>query len=308
MSFMLIDAHSHLWDKLNGCVDGYEVKSIGGGKATFMGEVRQMMPSYMVDGRNTAEMFISNMDYAGVSAAVITQEYLDGEQNDYLLKVKHKYPNRFKICGLPEFRTPDYSEKVLEIVNKGFDALKIPAQRLVSIPKRVYLNNPEMMRIFKQMELQGIILSIDLADGNEQTGELEEVIQECPDLKIAIGHFGMVTRPRWEQQIKLARYKNVMIESGGITWLFHKQFYPYHGAIKAIKEAAEIAGMEKLMWGSDYPRTMTAITYGMSYDFIEKTEELKDEEKAMFLGENAMNFYGFGNLNIPDRIKNMLVD
>ena len=41
-------------------------------------------------------------------------------------------------------------------------------------------------------------------------------------LRIAIGHFGMVTTPHWQEQIKLARHKNVMIESGGITWLFNR--------------------------------------------------------------------------------------
>ena len=70
------------------------------------------------------------------------------------------------------------------------------------------------------MEKHGIILSITLADGALQVPEMEEVISECPDLKIAIGHFGMVTMPDWMEQIKLARHKNVMIESGGITWLF----------------------------------------------------------------------------------------
>ena len=37
----------------------------------------------------------------------------------------------------------------------------------------------------------------------------------------------------------LARHKNVMIESGGITWLFNDEFYPFNGAIRAINEAAE---------------------------------------------------------------------
>ena len=87
--------------------------------------------------------------------------------------------------------------------------------------------------------------------------------------------------------MRLARNKNVFIESGGITWLFNSEFYPFPSAVKAIKEAAEICGMEKLMWGSDYPRTMTAITYKMSYDFVLKSNELSDEEKKLFLGENA---------------------
>ena len=60
------------------------------------------------------------------------------------------------------------------------------------------------------------------------------------------------------------------------------------------------------MWGSDYPRTMTAITYDMSKDFIEKTKELSDEEKEKFLGKNAKEFYGFQELKIPEKIKNMV--
>ena len=59
------------------------------------------------------------------------------------------------------------------------------------------------------------------------------------------------------------------------------------------------------MWGSDYPRTITAITYRMSYDFVVKSAELTDEEKGKFLGENARHFYGFNNLKKLPYIKNM---
>ena len=59
------------------------------------------------------------------------------------------------------------------------------------------------------------------------------------------------------------------------------------------------------MWGSDYPRTITAITYRMSYDFITKSAELTDGQKAAFLGENAKGFYGFKNLPELPYIKNM---
>ena len=64
-------------------------------------------------------------------------------------------------------------------------------------------------------------------------------------------------------------------------------FYPFKGAVRAIREAAGLVGMEKLMWGSDYPRTITAITYRMSYDFVVKSNELSDEENPLFLGGNA---------------------
>ena len=96
-----------------------------------------------------------------------------------------------------------------------------------------------------------------------------------------------------------------MIESGGITWLYNSEFYPFDGAIRAIKEAMEMVGIEKLMWGSDYPRTITAITYRMSYDFVVKSHELTTREKELFLGENAKDFYGFDHLVDLPYIKNM---
>lgn len=308
MDYIIIDAHVHLWQELKGNINGKTVTSIGGGAADFLGEKRQMMPPYMVKGENTVEMLISNMNYAGVSAAVVTQEYIDGIQNEYLMESYNKYPDRLLVCGMAEFREPGYYVQVKKLINEGFKGIKIPAQRLVDIPSRVYLNEDEMMDTFKLMEKKEIVLSIDLADGDLQVAEMKEVIKECPNLKIAIGHFGMVGREGWQEQIKLAASKNVYIESGGITWLFHKEFYPYHGAIRAIKEAAELVGIEKLMWGSDYPRTMTAITYKMSYDFIEKSDLLSDYEKRRLLGENAVNFYGFNNIKAVERIKNMVED
>ena len=44
-----------------------------------------MLPPYITDDENTVERFISNMDYAGVNGAVITQEEIDGNQNDKIV-------------------------------------------------------------------------------------------------------------------------------------------------------------------------------------------------------------------------------
>lgn len=305
MGFIIIDAHSHLWLKQDTVVEGLPIRTLENGRSLFMGEVRQMLPPFMTDGVNSAEVFLSNMDYAQVSAAVVTQEFIDGFQNDYLAEVAARYPDRFFVCGMCEFRKSGYLDQARQLIARGFQGIKIPAQRLLLQEGRVRLNCEEMMQMFHLMEQNGVLLSIDMADGDTQVGELEEVILECPKLKVAIGHFGMVTRPQWKEQIKLARHPHVRIESGGITWLFNDEFYPFKGAVRAIREAAELVGFEKLMWGSDYPRTITAITYRMSYDFVSKSTELTEREKALFLGENARSFYGFHNLPELPYIKNM---
>ena len=289
---MIIDAHAHLWKKQQGKVNGKDVFPVGDGKSNFGGEIRQMMPPYMNDDENTVERFIANMNYAGVSGAVITQEEIDGNQDTYLLSAKEKYADRIKICSLYEEGKP--------FATGGFDGIKLCAGRLKT------QDLTKHYKVFETALKNDMFISIDLADGDTQTSSLYELVKQYPDLKIAIGHFGMVTRENWTQQIKLAREKNVFVESGGITWLFNSEFYPYPTAIKSIKEAADICGIEKLMWGSDYPRTMVEITYKMSYDFVLKSKELTDIEKLLFLSENAVNFYGFDNVKEQEIIPNML--
>ena len=291
---MIIDAHTHLWKKQNGLVNGKAVTALENGKSNFGGEIKQMMPPYMINCENTVEMLISNMDYAGVNGAVITQEEIDGNQDIYLLKSKAKYPDKLKICSLYEENNP--------FETNGFDGIKICAGRLPT------QDLTKHYKVFETADKNNMFISIDMADGDLQTESLFEMIQQYPNLRIAVGHFGMVTRQGWKKQIKLAQNKNVYIESGGITWLFNSEFYPYPSAVKAINEAAAICGFDKLMWGSDYPRTMVEITYKMSFDFILKSNEISDINKEKFLYKNAKEFYGFNDLIEITPIKNMLED
>lgn len=238
----IIDAHSHLWLRQDTWVDGKRVLSKDNGRSIFMDEEVQMLPPFMVDSKNTAEIFLANMNYAQVGGAVVVQEIIDGNQNDYLRQVQSLFPERFFCMGMA------FSMEEAQAVSKaGLKGIAFPAHRI-----RRSLHG--FMPIFKMMENKRMVLSICLGDDEHQIGEMREIIQECPDLKVAIGHFGMVTTPSFK---------------------------------------------------SDYPRTITAITYRMSYDFVQKTTELSDKEKSMFLGDNAKRFYGFKNLPTLPYIKNM---
>ena len=281
----MIDAHVHLWERQAGRVNGLPVYDLGGGRSQFGAEVRQMLPPCMTDGRNTAERLLAGMDFAQVAGAVVTQEYIDGNQDEYLRRVRRRYPVRFRVTAL-------YEEKPLPEDLGGADGIKICGGRLA---------DPDLTaceEVFARAERDDLFVAIDMADGDTQCASLREMARQHPGVRIAIGHFGMVTVPGWREQIRLARLPNVRVESGGITWLFNSEFYPYPSAVRAILEARDICGMDRLMWGSDYPRTMTAITYRMSWDFIDRSPLLTPGEKHLFFHANAEAFYRFDGL--PD--------
>ena len=305
----IIDAHSHLWLKQDTVVDGQRIYTTTRGRSMFFDGERQMLPPFMADGRNTAEIFLANMDYAQVGGAVVVQEVIDGYQNDYLAEVAQKYPDRFFVCGMPRLglksaeaekliSADDILNDVKTLYSRGFKGIAIPGHR-------VRRPLTDLLPAMKFMEANKMVFSMCLADDERLIAEFQQLITECPNLRIAIGHFGLATTNNWKNQILLAKNCNVFIESGGITWLYNSEFYPFPSAVRAIREAADLVGIDKLMWGSDYPRTICAITYRMSYDFILKTNDLTQSEKAAFLGENAVKFYGFKNLPKLEYVKNM---
>ena len=129
----IIDAHSHLWLYQNTIVEGQPIRSLASNqsRSEFFGEERQMLPPFMIDGRNTAEVFLSNMDYAQVGAAVVVQEIIDGNQNDYLAIVQNKYPDRFFCMGmLTDLSTKEDLAQQVNALSKTFRGIAIPGHRI----------------------------------------------------------------------------------------------------------------------------------------------------------------------------------
>lgn len=51
MDYTIIDAHSHLWLKQDTVVDGQIIRTGKNGRSLFMGEVRQMLPPFIVKSK-----------------------------------------------------------------------------------------------------------------------------------------------------------------------------------------------------------------------------------------------------------------
>jgi L-galactono-1,5-lactonase len=292
---MIIDAHMHLWNTIDGRLGDKKVVALDHGVLDIAGKKCQGMPTWFRGGKNPAELAIAAFDDAGVDGAVVTQEYLDGNQNAYLLKVKEKYPERFFVHGLLDFRTPKgLAREFSRVAGQGFKGIKCPAMFLPKLKIPVQLDQPELMAVWEQMQDREMILSIDLAPGAVQAGEMKNVLRHFPKLKVAIGHFGMAGHGNWMAQIRLGEQDHVYVECGGIIWLFRREGPPFKNAQKRIRQAVKAIGADKIMWGSDYPRTMVDFTYRQSLEFVTHgCDFLSEREKAAFLGGTAARLYGF---------------
>lgn len=289
----VFDAHMHCWDQLSGMVkNDIPVTPLRNGRIRIGEEIVQGMPPTFLDCRATAERVLADWDANGVSGGVLVQEYLDGEQNAYSLQILAKYPGRFRAYALPDFfRTADTSAEAVALIQSGgFCGIKICGGHLEG---KVQLDDSSLMPLYAYLDEHDLRLAVDFSEGEAQVAELERVLEKHPQLQVAVGHFGMPTRGGWPAQLQIARYPRVLIESGGIVWLYREQGTEFPDAIEAILHARDAVGIDKLMWGSDWPRTMCDFTYAQSLDFVRNSPSLSEEEKSAFLGGNAARFYGF---------------
>jgi len=289
---MIIDAHMHIWNRVYGAINGESpVRPLSSGMISI-GEKKVLgMPAVLSDCKALAEHVIGEFDACGVEAGVVVQEYMDGPQNDYLLSVLAEHGDRFFMHGLPNFFNLNNTVSEAELLlNQGFRGLKVCGGHLLG---KVHLDDPILFPIWERMEHEGHVLAVDFSEGEIQVPEFDAIMKRFPSLKVAIGHFGMPNRKGWPGQLNLCKYDNVYIECGGIIWLYRSEGYPFQGALEVIKRAADKVGYNKLMWGSDWPRTMVDFTYRQSLEFIKNEPSIREKDKESFLGGNAARLYGF---------------
>ena len=75
---MITDAHMYLWNKVDGRLGTTKVSPVKNGIIQIGKKKIQETPTWFSNCRNTAGMVLAAFDDAGVDAAVVTQEYLDG--------------------------------------------------------------------------------------------------------------------------------------------------------------------------------------------------------------------------------------
>lgn len=298
---MIVDAHLHVWDAIHGgmIANSVPVEPLGDGMIRMGDDTMLGMPAWMLDCGARAEYVLAEFNAAGVDCGVIVQDYMDGVQNDYVLDVCKRFPGRFFAHALPNYWDADHvADEAKNLFVRGFRGLKLPAEHFLD---KIKLDDERFNPIWETMEQNGHVLAVDLCEGDAQVVEMETILGRFPRLPVALGHFGMVSRGGWPSQLQLCRHENVHMETGGIIWLYRDEGYPFPSARKAIRQAAAEVGIEKLMWGSDWPRTMIDFTYRQSVDFVRTDPKLSESDKSALLGGTAAQLYGLASGNDGSR-------
>src|SRR5439155_10231464 len=91
---------------------------------------------------------------------------------------------------------------------------------------------------------------------------------------------------------KVSSYPNVSCKLSGLVTEANLDSWGVEDLRPYVERALEFFGPERMMFGSDWPVSLLAASYGQVLDAFQLLlRELSDEERARIFGGNATKFY-----------------
>jgi predicted TIM-barrel fold metal-dependent hydrolase len=261
------------------------------------------------------DLFVDEMDRAGVDRAFLIsydaedilwflqkngstlEDCVAGKK--YTLAAVRKHPDRFYwFTTLKDPRRPDSLDLVEADFAEGAYGIKIfPAFFPLAV------DDPSLMPAYRLCAERNRRVIIAFEDTeppltpavSDYFEQLDRLLGQFPELKVQVNHAGCTDPLDPDAEIIFRvteRHENLILSTAwlGMNW-DDKTEYPFPNYLRRLARLKEAVGVEKLMWATDWPWLDHFMPYPQAVDAIRKHADfMSDEEKGLFLGENAARF------------------
>lgn len=298
----IIDAHAHVVQCIAGTGSQGELRPCGGGKAVYAtGSTIQMLPPEIGEYDASPEALLRVMDAHGVEKAVLLQGNYFGFQNLYTWEAAQAYPDRFAAAASYD----PFSFQVEKIKAHLFDELGFKVVKLemssgsglMANHTVVDLDGEVMHRAYRHAADRGLIFVMDIGRPGSvswQVDALSRAVARYPEMKFVLCHL-LAPQLGDGETLKRALDKlalpNVWFDLAALCLNSRPETYPYPTARGYLRDAVDIVGADRLLWGSDMPSAMTRDSYRHLIDFAALHPGLTDREKEDILYNNAQKLF-----------------
>lgn len=304
----IIDAHAHIFDRVRGLIGSGITESLPFGKARCGNdEIIRLMPPLAVETSFPPQVLLEYMDLAGVDKAVLLQAPFYGNMNDYVRQAVQRWPDRFIGTAYLDPWLEDAPRTFHHIVDQlGFGEIDLTeATGLIGLYPEARLDDQDLEWFWEESKQRSLVVTLDLGPiGGRayQTQALRNILSHHPGLKIVIAHLGQPPlraqkdeqlNQLWQEQILLARHPGVWLDMAALPAYAGYEDYPYPSACRFLRQAVELVGSDKILWGSDIPGLLNHATYSQLIGFVARhCDFLSESDQAKILGGNALQVYG----------------
>lgn len=254
---MIIDVHTHVWQKEDVHSDAWEaaLREWNGPK------------TYPID----FDLLLKEMDEVGIDKVVLVASNqgpafnFSATPNEFVSKIVKRHPDRFIGCGSTCSITKDrrFDRRSLDEVEKAVTDLGLKAIKIVIPYWGDYLpTDPKLYPLYAKIEELGLPILFHqsavimpkllkyhppIASMKNSTPVLlDDVANDFPDLKMIIAHFGL---PWLEETCTLMKKNsNIYTDTASIAANYSPQFM-FH----CLLTAKDYKVIDKVVYGSDGP-------------------------------------------------------
>ena len=303
----IIDSHAHIVQYIAGTGNEGELRALGDGSGRALyasGSLVQMIPEEFHKDCVTPEDLIGEMDRNEVEKAVLLQGNFYGFQNQYTWDAMQKYPDRLTgaamydpyACGKERVRTHLFEEL-------GFDKVKFECSigsGLMALHGELRMNDEIMDDAIRYAAERGQVIILDIGKCGSPSWQIEAVreeIEKYPDAVFVLCHL-LAPSDRdgevWLPAMERLALPNVWMDTSSLSHNLRPDDYPYPKTIRALAQARDILGADKLLFGTDYPSALKEAPYENYVNFLLESDLFDAAEKQAILHDNAEKVFFHG--------------
>lgn len=299
----VIDVHVHVFDVLKGFNGKGELCPIGGGRGRFAsGEIVDMIPEYLGEQEFTYESCYQFLKKQGVEKAVLLQGNFYGFANEYVLEAAQRHPDMFLPLGIfdPFGKWADaiYNRLTHEMHLTGIKFELSTGCGLTSYHDEFDIAE-KMDKIAADCEKNEQTMVLDIGSPGMTSFQPKSVAvlaKRHPGLKIVVCHLlapGRGDEEALKRGLEVLSLPNVYFDLAAVPFNVYPEEYPYSLACSYVKDACDIVGYQKLMWGTDIPSVLFRNSYEQNMNYLYDSEMFSKKELQAIMYENACKVYRF---------------
>lgn len=272
---MRIDAHQHFWifDPIR---DNWIDESMAIIKKDFLPEdLQPVLKNNKIDG------------------CIAVQADQSEDETLFLLKLADKNPFIKGVVGWIDLCSPTIESR-LQYFSK-FEKL-CGVRHIVQAEPKGFLLNENFQNGIQLLEKFN--LTYDILVSHNQLQELIYFVEKFPNQKFVLDHIGKPSIKTkeiedWKLKIqKLATFPNVYCKASGLVTETDFNKWNYSDFIPYLEVVFNSFGVDRILFGSDWPVCLVAGNYENVLAIIERyISEFSEDEKKLIMGKNALNFY-----------------
>ncbi|MHB1007186.1 MAG: amidohydrolase family protein [Chloroflexota bacterium] len=273
----IIDAHQHFWKP-----ELFDILKLEPGM--------EVLSQY-----HDPQELRPQLDAAGVSRTVLVQTYSSLGNNREFLAAADQNDWVAAVVGWVDLADPAVGQTLDEL--QRHPKFKGARHQWHDEPDPAWQVRDDVLRGLRELAKRRIPYELLVMQPNWEY--IPRVAEAVPDLSLAVDHIAKpaIAEGQWGEWVaamaRAASFPQMYCKLSGMVTLADWQRWKPDDLRPYVDKVIELFGVDRVMFGSDWPVCLLAATYGQVFDAFQVCiGGLSEAEKTKVLGENAKRFYG----------------